>query len=269
MLTAIHRIVSAAGFPLRTSVLFYFFFTAMLRCLQAQVNTESMRSTEKRTGLFGSAGANVSFKSGNVDFLSFGASLRVDLKDSLHSAFVVGTIDLQSQSGTTFERSGFYHARYTWRLHSYLGMEVFGQQEYNQSRRLHNRLLGGVGLRLPILQSEKMLLVVGSAWMFEYEELANAADREQESRTRHHRWSNYLVTNIFVDERLSFSNILYAQPCVDAFSDIRVLDEATLSISMTKNLVLQNSMNLRYDSQPPDGVERTDLSLTSGILITF
>jgi putative salt-induced outer membrane protein YdiY len=83
------------------------------------------------------------------------------------------------------------------------------------------------------------------------------------------RWSNYLNVRLNLTQQTSFIATIYVQPRLDAFGDIRVLHDATLAIAITEHLTLSTTLNLYYDSEPPDNIEDFDLELRNGIQVRF
>ena len=55
-------------------------------------------------------------------------------------------------------------------------------------------------------------------------------------------------------------SITYVQPRFDRFSDLRILQDAALEVDVVKHLSLLVGVTVAYDSDPPDGVETTDIS---------
>jgi hypothetical protein len=70
-------------------------------------------------------------------------------------------------------------------------------------------------------------------------------------------------------ETLDLAWIGYCQPRFDNFADVRFLSEATLSVRISRYLSLNNTFRLRYDSEPPDGIEDLDSALLLGFQGNF
>ena len=147
--------------------------------------------------------------------------------------------------------------------------EAFVQGDYDKSRKLDARVLGGAGLRLQLYASEKRVVAWGSSWMLEYESYDLNETAKHATSTTVHRWSNYIVVRRSFGSAVAFSWIAYAQPQFDAFSDLRVLVDASLGVGITSRLAMTTTFHLRYDSKPPDDIEDLDTSLATGLQITF
>ena len=56
---------------------------------------------------------------------------------------------------------------------------------------------------------------------------------------------------------------------MDAFDDIRILNEMELQSPITEKLSVSIIFNLRYDSFPPAGVKKTDLQIRNSLSFIF
>ncbi len=61
-----------------------------------------------------------------------------------------------------------------------------------------------------------------------------------------------------------------SQSALSEPGDYRALFEGALTLAVTKRLALRMSLELRYDSQPPAGVDRAwDLDFANGLTFSF
>jgi hypothetical protein len=237
--------------------------------LAAQVNTEKMRLAKQSTGFSGELGSAMEFHTGNVEYIDIGLKGRLDFDDSLWLAFITGNFQLRSQSKNVFDRSGFIHARYNRSVSPWMILETFAQQEYNKSLRLKNRSLLGAGARIPAITDDDLVAILGSSWMYEYEERSDYKSGDEPPITRVHRWNTYVVLRYLGIPRVQFSNTVYFQPRVGHWSDLRILDEGALNVELSRTLSITNSLAFRFDHEPPPGVRQSDLAFRTGILFSF
>ena len=255
---------------------------------QAQVNTEKLRKDNPTEGFSGFVGSSVALRQGNTNRLRVDGGFRLQyetLQDVLVSEtstltkkatnelfFIVGELtfaEKETASGTdVYINKSFTHARWTKMWFSSLGTEVFSQVQYNQSIRLQLRALGGLGVRWAAIESHFADLYLGTGYMYEHEVLDIDPPNDV---TSSHRLTNYASLSVkFFEEKLNLINTAYAQPRIDEFSDYRIISESILSIAAMKNLSVGVTLNLRYDSDPPEEVsEKLDLELKNSIKITF
>ncbi|MFQ5569099.1 MAG: DUF481 domain-containing protein [Rhodothermales bacterium] len=235
---------------------------------RAQVNIEKLRSFDL-DGFAVSLNANLSLLSGNVEALDAGAGSRFDYRKGKHYVFLIGSVRYGELSHTPFTERWFGHIRYNYRLKNWLVGELFGQAERDQFTLLQVRLLAGAGLRFRHFHSEQVGLFQGTSYMIEFEDLDadNAADHPATVNVS--RWSNYLNLRLKLNDQTYLINTIYLQPRLDAFGDIRVLDEAALAFALSNHLTFNAGVNIRYDSRPPGDIKTTDLSLRNGLTIQF
>jgi hypothetical protein len=61
----------------------------------------------------------------------------------------------------------------------------------------------------------------------------------------------------------------YVQPRFDEFEDVTTISEGGVESDVSDLPALTVTVRLRYDSTPPDGVEKRDTSLLTGLLVGF
>lgn len=233
-----------------------------------QVNTERMRAVDV-DGIQATFGGTLALQSGNVDLFEVGASARVDARKEPHYAFVTGELQYGTKDDAPFRDRTFGHLRYNYRLLSWLVAEAFTQLERDGFARLQLRSLAGAGLRVQYLDTETLGIVQGTTPMYEYENLELSAPARHPATTSTVRWSNYLNVRLHLSEAVHLAGTVYVQPRLDAFSDVRVLQQTTLGVNVTEHVRLTAEFNLRYDSRPPDAVESLDLTLRHGLSVSF
>lgn len=250
------------------SLLFLFLLATCSLRVHAQVNTEKMRSFDV-DGWAGTLSGDIAMRSGNSDLVEIGALSRIDYRDGKHYTFLDGRLRYGRTQGTTYKNQAFAHLRYTVRLQCWLATEVFSQIERDGFTRLQLRLLGGAGTRFIILETEKYGIFQGTALMVEYEDLDSDLAGSHPEQVTVGRWSNYFSLRFRFTEQTSFINTFYAQPQLDAFGDIRLLNEGTLAVALTQYILFTTTVQFRYDSRPPGEIESFDLTLRNGIAFSF
>lgn len=235
---------------------------------RAQVNTEQMRALDV-DGVRAQVGGDVAVQSGNADLFEVGASLRIDARSAGNYTFLVGDVRYGENNGDPFRNRSFVHLRYNRTLGPRVVAEAFNQVERDGFAQLQVRTLLGAGLRLRYIDTETVKLFQGTTPMYEYENLDAAAVQRHPAESSRVRWSNYVNVRIRLTDNTYLLNTVYVQPRLDAFSDVRVLDEATLAVALSERVTLRVRFNLRYDSRPPDTVEDLDIALRNGITVAL
>jgi hypothetical protein len=237
--------------------------------LSAQVNIERLRRTDLPAGFAGQAGLDFTLRAGNVDLLLLVPSARIDHRAERWIAFVLGQGDFGWRGGERFSSQALGHIRVGRHLSPRLTLEVFSQIDYDRPRRLTLRWLVGTGPRIHLVAREGWRVALGTAWMFEHEELDLPPEAAHPRETRSHRWSNYLTAAVRAGERLAAAGTVYAQPRFDDMQDIRLLGDARVAVQLVGTLSLQVSGALRWDGRPPDETEKLDLSVRTGVSVEW
>lgn len=243
-----------------------FFLTATF---YAQVNIERYNNLNKIEGLMGNLSFYISSKTGNTNIQEFGVDGRINYKGESYYSIIIAQGEYGWNKGNEFSNQALLHLRYLKDLSSNIKAETYGQINYNKSRLLLFRYLGGAGLRVTAISDTLMSLDLGSSYMYEYENLDLDKTAKHPSETYHHRWSNYISFSSSLSDNSRLSIVIYAQPRLDDFNDIRVLSENNLGVSLTNKLSLTLNFSVRFDNQAPDGVRDIDTNTKVGFTIKF
>lgn len=239
------------------------------RLLRAQVNIERLRRTAAGTGLSGSAGANLTARTGNVQLVLLALNGRVDYQRTRWLAFAVGNTDVGWQGGRRFSNAGLLHLRYNYLATPAVAGEVFAQINYDKARLLAFRAVAGAGPRFTVHAARRWRLAIGTDYMLEHERLDLPAGAPGPANTTVARWSNYVSASLGAAPRLAMVATVYAQPRFEDFSDARVLGDLRLAVQLAGSVSLTVSSHVRYDSQPPPGIKPVDTSLTTGVSLEW
>ena len=238
----------------------------------AQVNTEAMRKTDLEQGAQGSASLSIGYQSGNTEVMTLKTGLRADHIQGNYHTFLIGNFKRGEENEELYTNKGFLHLRGIQSRSRHLRLEAFAQWEYDEFILLQERKLLGGGIRWAPLQRNVGFLsnpdvnvYVGIGMMWEYEEIDLPGDVD----TRLLRSTNYVSGNWTINEVMSCYVIGYYQ--VDTYNscDYRILSDAGISFGITKALSFNMDMNFRYDHEPPGDVEKHDLEITNGVVLTF
>lgn len=235
----------------------------------AQVNIEKMRRDGVDDGFSVRAGVDLSDRSGNVDLTELGIDANIRFRRGPQSTLLIFKGDYGWQAGTQFSNEGLAHLRYTHGLNATLALETFAQSDYNEARLLDARWLAGAGMRASVVDSERVGLHVGTAYMYEVEDLDLPPEATHPDHTEVSRWSSYLGVRWRVGDHAALSATGYIQPRFDAFEDVRVISSGSLDTKITGALSLTLGYSVRHDSRPPDGIESTDSKLSTGLRVAF
>jgi hypothetical protein len=251
----------------------------------AQVNTENLRKRIKHAGYSVIVEESLTGDWGNTQGVSVGAGLGGGWARDPHLIFAYARLDYTKYNGVSSVNKTFAHARYNYEIEEWLWGEAFAQAQSDAFQRLDLRYLFGAGPRARIahfvdLEGRKagsppvssLDAYLGTAYMFEQDEIT-AVVGAIGPQNRHlqvwHRWSNYLTLQWQIDPRSVIATTAYVQPAFDTFRNVRVLVDTLLTFKVTKYFSAEMAASVRYGSQPPTGVLRTDVEVRNVLALTF
>jgi len=242
----------------------------MYTTVHAQVNIESFRNTATKSGFYGESKANVEFQKGNVNSQTYEIKKDLHFKLKKHHLLLKGSLSKGYQDKELYKNSAFIHFRYTMMLHGFLGYEIFTQLQYDEFKDLTLRQLNGAGIRIEKTLSTQNIfkLAIGTGIMSDYEQLPYEA-------TIHARSTSYIsIIKNFTNDGSSFVSVVtYYQPLLFNHKDYRINNEINLrsSIYNKKNykVGLNTSFVYLYDTVPAVKIEKTDIILKTGLVISW
>jgi len=236
---------------------------------RAQVNIERLRRNTDRTGLLGTARLDLTARTGNVRLVLLNVESRADLVRRDWTAFLIGSSDVGWQGGRRFSNTALFHLRATALTSRPVGVEAFGQVDYDKARRLDFRSVIGGGARFAIAGGAGGRVAGGTGLMVEHERLDLPDSAAHPRRTDAVRSTSYLTFQLQRSERISIAGTGYAQPKLDEPGDVRVLADTRLAVQLVGGVSLTVTAKLRYDSRPPDDIADLDTTLTTGLALEW
>lgn len=254
-------------FFVRSLVLLFFFFAISA---YSQVNTEAIRSSKIDDGFRSRIDLLFGLNSGNSEFISGEARLRLDYIQSNYRSFIAGEIAYKEGNNAVISDKGFLHGRYIYKLNELLEPELFIQKEYNEFVLLSDRNLGGAGIRFTLSNTDFIAdssaefdMFFGTGIMYEMEEI----NIIPEQITEIVRSTNYLTVTWRPSETFLFNSVTYFQVDINRLNDHRILNDTKLQFKITKAVSFVFNMSYRFDKEPPLGVREYDLELKNGITV--
>lgn len=210
------------------------------------------------------------WREGNNHLLDVGAAASLIVKRGRLLGLAIARAEYGRGNDDTFKRRTFEHLRARVTLDCLWRWEAFGQHELDGFRRLTVRALAGTGPALQIVRTDPISVLVGAAYMFEYERLDHRAGASDAGdRTVFHRASLYVTGTEHLGETAAVTQTVYVQPRLDAPADVRMLGELSLTSKLSKRVALTDAFIITFDSRPPDGIRRYDMQLRIALLITL
>ena len=221
-------------------------------------------------GVSGQVELKLDLRRGNNELSQIGGSGAVLLRRGPLLALALARGEYGESRGITLSEKTFEHLRARYTIDCRWRWEAFAQHEYDAFRRLSLRALAGTGPAVQLVDTKDLGVLAGAAYMLEFEQLdrrtgtLDAGDRTVSSRA-----SFYLTGAEKLGAGVSIVQTVYLQPRIGDPGDLRVLAEASVTTQLSSRIALTDGVVLAYDRTPPDGVQRTDLALTLGVLVKF
>jgi hypothetical protein len=234
----------------------------------SQIDIESRRQ-DGGAGLAGGIEIDLTARSGNVDLFEVGSGLSLSYGRDRNTLILVASGDIGWEGGERFSNEVLGHVRYVRSVSRRAFIESFLQSNYDKSRRLDFRAVGGIGLRLKLTQSDEPKAWLGVSYMFEHERNETMPGYRHAEETSHQRGSTYLSLRFRISETAQAGGTVYLQPRLNDLDDFRVLLDSALFVSITKTLSLNTFVSLRHDSDPVDSVSESDFKLTTGLSLAW
>jgi hypothetical protein len=221
-------------------------------------------------GVSGEVSLKLNWRTGNNPIFDLGGAGSVLLKEGRWLGLAIARGGYGTSRGLMLTRKTFEHLRARVTLSPCWRWEAFGQHEYDQFRRLSLRGLLGTGPVYALVDRDTVGILVGVAYMFEYEELDSrmgATDAGEDAFA--HRASAYVTGHEDLSEKVAIVQTLYVQPRLDEPSDLRILGELAVQTKLTTHIALRNSFTVAYDASPPDLVETLDTALELALIVSW
>jgi len=224
----------------------------------------------KKAGLSFKIEAGFETKRGNTDKDNYQGSSRVTYDEAKEYVVWTEFSGEYGESNTVADTNkAFGHLRLIHSLgdNDNLRYEIFSQLESDEFRLINSRLLGGIGLRYRLLNSEERGKGFFGLSIFhediEYKE--SSLNPQEENQ----RLNLYLSYSFKLDKSAAFSYVLYYQPKVDDFSDYIATNDLEVKVKLYKRLDLKLNVTYNIDSMPPIGVEKSDFTQRTTLVLSF
>ncbi|MBK6525394.1 MAG: DUF481 domain-containing protein [Crocinitomicaceae bacterium] len=229
------------------------------------VNVENMRLATKNEGFTGSIDLSLNFTMNSVQLLQIGDRARIGYKKKKHQILLLTDHSLIRTNSLSIVNLGFEHVRYnyTFKDSGIVILELFEQAQFNKIQKINLRLLGGVGLRLHLLDQQHYQLNIGTGFMAEYEELID------------YGISNDILSNNYISfdgqfsEHIGMNVITYFQPKLIDFGNYRLSNETQIRFIINKHLTYRIIYSLSHDSRDIPDVRKTNYTFRNALSFTF
>ncbi|WP_051295888.1 DUF481 domain-containing protein [Eisenibacter elegans] len=189
-----------------------------------------------------------------------------------HSFMLLNFMDYLGINDNTFLSFGYSHFRVNLLRNQFFSYEVFSQGQYDFQRGLDQRFLGGGGIRLRLIESEKLSITAGIGAMWEHERWQEPYEEALVREINMPKTSNYLRIRWQLNEQISFNTIGYYQYGLDPVFQRqrhRISNDTNLNIKLSQRLSFRCALNFAYESDPIVPITPLIYSLSNGIRFNF
>ena len=237
----------------------------------AIVNIESMRVETEGEGVSGSFSLSANGTSGNSDTRNAGLGAYLQNKRGERTDFAILTYNYGSSGGEKNVDRTLLHLRHVQGFAPRRAWEVFAQWQQDEFKRLSHRGLLGGGLRWDLNHSEKpnTRFYLGAGAFYENERLDSRAGTTDGGTETTVRGNFYLSFQQPLNTHASLVSTTYFQPSFEGFGDRRLVEQGALFFDISESTRIKLSLDVSYDSEPPQDVKKTDVTYTTGIDWSF
>ena len=191
---------------------------------------------------------NIGFdgSSGTVDRTNYSIGTRFDFNNEVWNRFLIFNYSRREKDERINEDNTFLHVRFARKLSSIIAAEFFIQTNEKPLEKIEERNLIGIGLRLSPIKN----LRLGVGLFDENEKRINLDER---NTVRANTYLNYLFN---ISNNTSINTLIYFQPDVEDFSEIRSLLRLSLKVKATDNFFININYEYVHDSSPPIGTDK-------------
>jgi len=191
-------------------------------------------------------------------------TLQWNLEDSIYYLSTSGGYG--KSGGKIDQNEKFLHARRIANITPKTAWEVFSQMEQDEFARLKLRAIGGGGLRFLLGERKpQQALFVGTGLFYSHELI----DDDEDTIEKAIKGNIYLLFKRKLTKNAAFVNTIYVQPNVTSSNDFRILERATLKVSITNSIAIKLDVEVKHDNNPPADVNKTDIKYTTGFEYSF
>ena len=184
--------------------------------------------------------------SGTVDRTNYSIGTRFDFNNEVWNRFLIFNYSRREKDERINEDNTFLHLRFARKISSIIAAEFFIQTNEKPLEKIEERNLIGIGLRLSPIKN----LRLGVGLFDKNEKRINLDER---NTVRANTYLNYLFN---ISNNTSINTLIYFQPDVEDFSEIRSLLRLSLKVKATDNFFININYEYVHDSSPPIGTDK-------------
>ena len=236
----------------------------------AIVNVEQAIIGKPPEGIHTSVDLLANGATGNTDKSSSKADLLTLWQHEQHTEFLQLQYAYGKSRGQVDTDRAFAHLRHRTSISTSWAIEGFVQVGRDPFARLTKRTLLGGGMRRVLFEEDnKSAGYLGLGAFHEEEVLTDTLGTNDARESSLWRASTYLVLKHQLNEQVRLYSTTYYQPDLGDTADYRILEQASMLVKMAQDLDLKLSLDISFDSKPPQTVEKRDMLYSAGLEFSF
>jgi len=257
--------------PLKSTAQILVACAALLPCSAlAIVDVEQAIIGKPSEGVHTSMDLLASGASGNTDTSLTKANLLSLWQHGEHTEFLQLQYTYGKSSGVTDTDHAFAHLRHRTAVSEDWAVEAFAQVGRDPFARLTKRTLYGGGMRWIMFEEEKISAgYLGFGAFYEKEKLTEEFGTTDPLESNLWRANSYLVLQHKFNDQVRVYSTTFYQPAFSDTKDYRVLEQASMLVKLRDNLDFKVSLDIAFDSKPPQTVEQKDTTYSTGLKFSF
>ena len=208
--------------------------------------------------------------SGNTENQRSKIDLLTLIKHELHTEFLQMQYNHGTSLGQVDTDNSFVHYRHRLEMSPTWGLEGYLQTSRDPFARLTERRLWGAGVRWVLFEEEqKTASYLGAGAFHEQEQRTDVPGTTDVTIFETWRANVYLVLKYQFNDQVRLVNNLYYQPALSDSSNYRLLEQGSLLVKLDDHLDLKLTLEMSYDSIPPQTVLPRDTYYSTGLSFSF
>ena len=233
--------------------------------VHAITDIEAKRRNQDVDGWGSSVSAGFDAASGNSKKRNWNLGLNTGWQNTNNQIFGWYSRTYESVNDDSVTDNAFAHLRFVHNYREIFGQETFLQYERDPFSALQYRFLAGVGIRLQHQWKANQLVRQGIGLFHEQVEETQGDGSIEAQLTRVNLYTHG-ETPLGLGK---FSGTVYLQPSIDDTDDLRALGRLTYSVPVASNTDLSWQWQTRWDSKPPEGIERRNNTTQLAVSVRF
>ncbi len=208
-------------------------------------------------------------KWGNTETSRSRGSLDYTYNNGISSINFISRVFYGKYAGIENENNGKAISRIDHFIHPRVEIFLLGINEYDRMAGIEYRTDSGAGAKFVFMRNELLRSDISLAPLFQYENYMVSGDRSESRLSLRYRFTMTIW-------RLTGTLVYFYIPRTTQWKDYRTELVSSLGIKLADlGLTQKNTLNLRldyirkYNSRPPEGIKRSDDSLTLQLVLEF